>query len=384
VGKSSRLHIIQALASRGEGGRELAPLLLASGLRKRNHKASIWADPDSFLGKKASAKGFLTQPFRFYGYFRKSGIQEIVKAVRKESPDLIHLHHTRDLWAVVPALALAGWKGPLVLSKHVSSAVRKKDFLHRRLYRRIDLMMTCSEFIRRNVLETCPIEPEKVKTSFMPVDLKEFHFKAAARKKLRKDWGLEKNDIIGMVSRLTPKKGHELFLHAAAKLLAKRPNARFRVAGKYSAEEEWYYEILLALRKKLGLEKAVTYEGYISDVSGFLSAADLMVHMAEAESFGMAVVEALACKRPVIVRRGGGLAEILESTPGKVQGGLVLDTDDPQEWADTLDKVLGSKALMAKFQRETLKIASRFSLEPWVDRHLQWYQQLLDGKPPTP
>lgn len=155
---------------------------------------------------------------------------------------------------------------------------------------------------------------------------------------------------------------------------------RFRVVGKCSSSEKWYFERLLKLRKELGLEKFFVFEGYVPDVAKFLSATDLVVHAAEAESFGMAVIEAMACGRPTAVRRGGGLAEILETEPGKAQGGLVLDTDIPQQWAAALDKVLRSPALMAKFRKETRKIALRFSLEPWVDRHLQWYRQLLEGE----
>jgi len=376
----SKLRIVQVLASRGEGGRELAPLLLASGLRRKKYSTSIWADPDSFLGKKAAEEGLLTQPFRFRGYFHTGGIREIRRALEKEPPDLIHLHHTRDLWSVVPALFLSGWKGPLVLSKHVASAVKKKDFLHRRLYQRVDLMLACSDFIRLNVLETCPVTPERVMTAYMPADLKQFRFGAGARKRIRKSWGWDKNEVIGMVSRITPRKGHELFLQTAARLSAQRPKARFVVVGKCSAEEGWYRETLMTLRKSLGLEEKFIFQGYVPRPAEYLSAMDLVVHMAEAESFGMAVVEAASCRRPVIVRRGGGLAEILEGGSGKAQGGLVLDTNDPQEWASTLDRVLGSKALMAKFRGETRKIASRFSLEPWLDRHLQWYQQLLDGR----
>ncbi len=372
------------LASRGEGGRELAPLLLASGLHRKKAQASIWADPDSFLGQKAAQEGLLTQAFRFRGYCHPRGIGEIRRALEREQPDVIHLHHTQDLWAVVPALALSGWRGPLVLSKHVASAIKKKDFFHNRLYRRVDLMLSCSEFVRQNVLETCSVPPEKVLTAFMPVDTNEFRFEAGIRKKLRSSWGWDRNEVIGMVSRITPRKGLELFLKSAAKLLTQRPQTRFVVVGKGLPKENWYSEMLMTLRRSLGLEDKFIFQGYVPSVSGFLSSMDLVVHMAEAESFGMAVTEAAACQRPVIVRRGGGLAEILEDGPGKTQGGLVLDTDDPQEWAASMERVLGSKALLAKFGRETRKIASRFSLEPWVDRHLQWYHQLLDGKRPTP
>lgn len=361
---------------------ELAPLLLAPGLRKKGQQVSIWADPDSFLGRKAREAGFLTQSFRYSGHFHPGRIRETWRALNQEQPDLIHLHHTRDLWTVVPALALAGWKGPLVVSKHVASSVVKKGFFHRRLYGRVDLMLACSEYIRKNVIDTCPMAPDKVQTAFVPVDLKAFRSNTGDRRRVRKSWGWESKKIIGMVARVSPKKGQELFLRTAARLMEKIPGVRFRVAGAYSPDEQWFSSQMLDLRKKLGLEDVFVYEGMVKDVPGFLSAVDLVVHMADAESFGMAVAEALACEKPVVVRRGGGVAEILEREPGKAHGGLVLDSDDPEEWADTLAGVLKSKSSMAKFQREARKTAQRFSLEPWVDRHLQWYRQILNHKSP--
>lgn len=358
----------------------MAPLLLAQGLKEKGQQVSIWADPHSFLGKKARERGFQVQPFRFRGYLHPAGIGQIRANLRQHRPDLIHLHHTRDLWAVVPALKLEKWMGPLFLTKHVASGVLKKGFFHRWLYQRVDRLLTCSDFIRENVIATCPVAPSKVKTSYMPADLREFRFKPVIRKKNRKAWGWEKNEVIGMVSRISPGKGHELFLQMAAKLVALRPRMRFRLAGSPTADQKWYYDEMLALREKLGLRKIVVYDGYVPDVAGFLSSLDLAVHMAAEESFGMAVVEAMACGRPTVVRRGGGVAEILETKPGQAGGGLVVNGDDPEVWAQTLAGILESKALMAKFHRETRKIALRFSLEPWINRHLQWYRELLEGK----
>src|SRR5579871_3512126 len=137
---NSRLRIVQAVSSRGEGGMEWVPLMLAPGLREKDQEVSVWADPDSFLGRKTAERGFSPKPFRFSGYFHPSSIWKVRQALRKDPPDLIHLHHSRDLSTVVPALALEGWKGPLVLSKHVASSILKKDFLHRWLYRRVDLL----------------------------------------------------------------------------------------------------------------------------------------------------------------------------------------------------------------------------------------------------
>jgi D-inositol-3-phosphate glycosyltransferase len=359
---------------------ELAPLLLAQGLRNEGHQVSIWADPSTFLGKKITEGHWPFHPFHFRGYFNPRSILEIRRALSKARPDLIHLHHSRDLAAVVLALKLNGWEGPVVLTKHVASDIQKKDFIHRWLYRRLDFMLTCSTFIRENVLKTCPIPPAKVAVSYMGVDLKRFKYSSAARGKLRSSWGWDKNIVIGMVARITPRKGHELFLRIAAKLIQKDPRVRFRVAGQYSPKEKGYYRRLLALRKRLGLENVVFFDDHVEEIQDFFSAFDLVLHTAEAESFGMAVVEAMACGCPVVVRRGGGVAEVLETASDPAKGGVVMDNGDPESWAQTLSTLLRSEPLMGKLKGETRRMVSRFSLDFWVDHHLGWYRQLLEAK----
>jgi glycosyltransferase involved in cell wall biosynthesis len=362
---------------------ELAPLLLAQGLQKKGQQVSIWTDPGTFLGKKTLEGRFQVQPFHYHGYFSPRGIREIREALVKEKPDLIHLHNTRDLPVVVPALKISGWRGPLLLTKHVASNIVKKDILHRWLYRRLDYLLTCSDFIRKNVLETCPVAADKVETSYVPVDLQRFRFSRQARVKLRRSWGWEKNTIVGMVARVTPGKGHELFLRVAGKLVQKDPRVRFRLTGLHSPGEKWFFLEMLALRKKMGLEKSVILEDRVDDVPGFFSALDLVLHTAPAESFGMAVAEAMACGRPVVVRRGGGVAEILEADEGKARGGLVIDGSDPEVWADRVSGLLRSKALMGKLGRETRKMVARFSLDLWVENHLRWYRKLLGRGTPA-
>jgi len=371
------------MASAGTGGMELAPLLLAQGLRKKGHQVTIWADPGTFFGKKVLEQKFPLRTFRFRGYLNPSGIGDIRKALSMDKPDVIHLHHSRDLFSVVPALKLSGWKGPMLLTKHVESNVVKKDILHRWLYGRLDRMLACSAFIRDNILRTCPIAPEKVGISFVPVDLERFKYSPAARKKLRRSWGWEKNIVIGMVARITPGKGHDLFLNIAERLLRKDPKVRFRLAGHCDPEEDWYYQELLTLRKKLGLEKVVFFDQHIENVPEFLSAMDLVLHTAKAESFGMAVAEAMACARPVVVRRGGGVAEILEAVPGKARGGVIMENTDPEKWARTLMGLLQTKGLRAKLGGETRKMVLRFGRGLWVDKHIRWYRQLLEGKTPA-
>jgi len=58
---------------------------------------------------------------------------------------------------------------------------------------------------------------------------------------------------------------------------------------------------------------------------------------------------------------------------------MVLDTDHPGEWARDLALVLGL-TLAARLRRESRPAALRFSLDSWVELHLQWYRRLLEAK----
>ncbi|HVM32116.1 MAG TPA: glycosyltransferase family 4 protein [bacterium] len=375
------LKIAQVIASKGWGGREKVPLLFAREYLRLGHQVSLWTNPETPLGQETLAEGFPLFPYRFRSYLNPAAFFEIARALREDKPDILHVHHSRDLWFLVPMLRLKGWKGPLLLSKHVESGVSKKDPIHRFLYARVDQVLGCSTMIRENVIKTCPVDPAKVAVGYAPVDPDRFKYSEKARRSLRRAWGQEKNIVIGMVARLTPGKGQELLLKTAAILRAKHPRLRFRVAGQSSPDEKDYAEGLLRLRKQLGLEDIFEYEGYRSDVPGFLSALDLAVHAAPAESFGLAIVEAMACERAVVARRGGGVSDILENPTAKKFGGFLIDSDDPEEWARKLAPLVRSPRLLQKIGKANRKESLRFSLKALSRLNMDYYEKLLKARP---
>lgn len=302
---------------------------------------------------------------------------QVLRALSAASPDVLHLHLTKDLWPVVPALSLAPWRGPLFLTKHVGSYVVKRDPLHSWLYRRVDRLFTCSDVIRRNVIETTPVAADRVVVSYAPVDLDLFRFDPAARRRVRKAWGLQEGvPVVGMVARLSPGKGHETLLEAAAILKATHPALRFKMAGNAAPDEAAHQDALLRKRDELGLSGVFDFEGYVPDVPSFLSGIDLAVHTAKAEAFGLAAVEAMACGRPVVGRAGEGLDEIL----GGGRGGILVPSDDPARWAKALAEVLGRRSLFLKLAFQARRVSERFSLKRLARFHESAYYELLERK----
>ncbi len=375
--RRKRLRIAQAIASDAWGGRERTPLLLARGLRARGHAVSVWADPEAPAAAEACRLGIPLLPFRRKGHLNPGGILQVSRALAAFKPHVLHLHHTRDLWMAVPGLAGSGWKGPLFLTKHVGSSVVKKDILHAGLYRRVDRVFTCSRVILRNVLETTSVAPERVQVSYAPVDLDLFRFDPAARGRVRRAWGVREGRlVVGMVARLSPGKGHEILMQAAALLRATFPGVMFRMAGDASRSEAGYKARLLGMRDSLGLADGFLFDGYVPDVPAFLSGLDVVVHSAKAEAFGLAAVEAMACGRPVVGRAGEGLEEIIVDG----RGGMLVDSDDPIAWARVLRDVLGRKSVLLRMAYQARKQAARFSLERLAKFHEDAYYESLAGK----
>jgi glycosyltransferase involved in cell wall biosynthesis len=122
---------------------------------------------------------------------------------------------------------------------------------------------------------------------------------------------------VGLVATFARWKGHDVFIDAVADLAARRPVRAYIVGGPIyaTAGSQW---MLAELRERVearGLADVIGFTGHVEDVPAAIRALDVVVHAStEPEPFGMAIVEAMACGRPVLAARAGGAAEIVDGT----------------------------------------------------------------------
>jgi len=119
------------------------------------------------------------------------------------------------------------------------------------------------------------------------------------------------SQLVISIGRLERYKGHHNVIKAFPALLRRLPNARLRVLGEGPYERQ-----LRALVQKLELEPYVTIgaipPGERSRLAGVLSGAGLVVLLSEYEAHPVAVMEALALRRPVLVSDTSGLRELAQ------------------------------------------------------------------------
>jgi glycosyltransferase involved in cell wall biosynthesis len=202
------------------------------------------------------------------------------------------------------------------------------------------------------------------------------HFvRAAADPALREEFGLTPdNEVIAVVARLTPWKGHMVLLDAFRAIHRERPQARLLVVGTPAFWEESYRDELQRRAEELGCGEAVRWLGFREDIPRVLALCDLMVLPSNTEPFGIVIVEAMVAGKPVVVCDTGGPPEIVADR----ETGLVVPTWQVGPLADAMAWLLGHPAearAMGEAGRE--RAIAHFDIRVAVRRIEELYEEIM-------
>ena len=172
--------------------------------------------------------------------------------------------------------------------------------------------------------------------------------------------------VIISVGELTERKDQTTQLKAFALLVQKRP-CKFFILGKGKDEP-----MLKALCKELGIQNHVSFLGYQDNPYKYLNKADVFIHTATFEGFGMVMVEALALGKPVVAANcAGGPAEILQN--GKL--GVLVPVHDEQALAlgiqNTLEALSEPASSSAEISENRIAGVEQYTLPKSVESYLE-------------
>jgi glycosyltransferase involved in cell wall biosynthesis len=186
------------------------------------------------------------------------------------------------------------------------------------------------------------------------------------------DWPAEDNYIL-FVGRLVGQKGVEYLLRAFYYVKEKFPDTRLKIVGYGNSSAA-----LQALSVNLLLSDKVDFLGWKTgqDLVGLYQKAQVVVVPSIYEPFGMTALEALACQRPVVASRVGGLQEIIEHG---VTGFLARPKDelDLAQWIMTLLSSPSLRHDMGKAGREHV-LSNGYTWPEIAGKFMQLYAGLLD------
>lgn len=223
---------------------------------------------------------------------------------------------------------------------------------------RSDRVITCSDFMRDQVIDVFGAEPGRVEVihnGIDPEDLPEADPEMLAE--LRERFAAPDEKLVLLIGRLVYEKGFQLALEAMPRVIEEMPGTRFLVAGSGTHEEE-----LHRLAGDLGLMDHGTFLGWIGDdvLTSLYRIADLTVVPSIYEPFGLVALEAMASECPCIAADTGGLREVVP-----LEGaGLRFRASDPEDLADAAIEVLADEDLSRRMVQEGLAHIRSFD---WAD-----------------
>ena len=271
-------------------------------------------------------------------FFSIQAIWKLRCILKLEKPHLVHtwLYHAD----FVTTVAMIGMKlCPLVWSIHHANEKFDGDKkVTKWLVKLLALMSNrfpkviiyCSEYARK-VHFKLGYKPQSDIVINNGIDTKRFSPSISLRTKFREELGIEKNTfLIGMVARYSPVKGYKIFLDMASELLEKNNNIKFVMIGTNVVKTN--LELVDAM-DRLEISEYSLLLGERTDIETAMNGMDVLVCPSLAESFGLVVIEALACEVPVVCSN-------LEALLMIVGENYIVPIGEPRLFADKVNELI--------------------------------------------
>jgi glycosyltransferase involved in cell wall biosynthesis len=219
--------------------------------------------------------------------------------------------------------------------------------------RRVDAVVGVSRFTANTYVGAGGIPSSRVFAVHNAVDGTTFRpaVFGTERRSMRTRLGIPPDvPLMGCVARLSRWKDQATLLGALATVRSTIQDAHLILAG-YTADSAPdghgdYQDYLRRCIGALQLDGAVTFAGVLShrEMPTFYAALDVLVHPAIEEPFGLAIVEAMACARPVVAAGSGGVPEIVRDGID----GLLVPPGDAVSMAEAIVTILRDQSLASR------------------------------------
>ncbi len=351
------------------GGGERIVLRLAALLPKYGYRASILTfsiHPESVVLQSPPCPIYLLPLQRTYDSSALRAALELRRFLKQERIQIVQtFFESSDLWAGFVTKTLSDAK--LIWSRRDMGILR--DFKHHVAYRLMsripDRVFAVSEEVRQHCVAVDRIKPSLVETIYNGIDVAEWDSASTPAK-------LPGTSVVATLGNIRRVKGHDVFIRAAASIVAQFPQVSFNIAG--DVLEPDYFEELQTLIRDLNLSGHFHFVGGVANLREYLSTADIFVLPSRSEGFSNAIVEAMAASLPVIATNVGGNAEAV--TDGV--SGFIVPSEDPAALAAAIARMLSDPSKAQAMGTAGKKLASeKFTTDVMMHQITLAYTSLL-------
>ncbi|MBX3049181.1 MAG: glycosyltransferase [Anaerolineales bacterium] len=304
--------------------------------------------------------------------------------------DVIHAHYWMS--GLVGAQLKAAWGVPMALMFHTLGLVKNRITAlgeresdarirgERRALAAADQVVAATPAEQAELQWLYEVRSAQIGVIPPGVDLQHFQpmDKAAARRRLS---AAQDEALLLFVGRIEALKGIDTLIRAAHLLAAEGPACTYFRVWIVGGDVEEDLELmgsemsrLRSLARELGVQDQIEFLGSRSqeDLPSYYAAADVVVMPSYSESFGMVALEAMACGRPVVASRVGGLAYLVHDGIT----GFHVREGHSMELASRLAELLNEPPLLARLGQAARREAEDYSWQAMAQRIEELYRRM--------
>jgi len=245
-----------------------------------------------------------------------------------------------------------------------------------RTIKHADHFISVSEALKNEIVKTYSIDSKKISIIPNGVDLNIFKPK---KLNLRKKYGFKKQKIIMMVGRFSKEKGIETLINTIPFILEKDKNIMFFLV----LPEKRDYEVKTYVGLREEMKRLITkYKNKIKLISkpvsqkilsNLYNMADLYIQPSFYESFGITILEAMACGKAVVASDCGGIPEIVFNN----YNGLLVNVGDVKQLTKNVFKILNNPEFRRKMEKNSIKSAQKYDWKFIGKQTLELYEKII-------
>ena len=328
------MKILFAINSIDKGGAETHLVKLISGLLEKKINVSIFytkKDNEFFkkkletlnvkiFKKKENINLNVVNFFLDFLYLRKLILQL--------NPNIIHVHLPYMELLTFLVLKTLKKKYKFIITKHVDSSLfdgsnRQQEsfigsFIGNLIYSRAKKIIAISQAVKKYVIDNYNnINVKNIAVIRYGIEYKILSSYTKTLNIFKKKYNLQGYYVLGVAARLVRQKSIDFLIKSFSEYNKKfNPKSKLLIAGKGPLKKE-----LEELVASLNLKKSVKFLGFQSDIDTFYRSIDVFCLTSSYEGLGLAILEAVAFKKPIITSNCSAMPEIIKHN----KNGLLVD-----------------------------------------------------------
>lgn len=343
---------------------------LARGLSRRGHRVAIVSRPKDDVPIRAREEEIDFFPLPLKHEFDVSSARRLAALVDERAADVIHVHKGIAHSVALFSTLFSKRRPVLVVNRGVSFPL--DPFNRIKYHVRMDAVVTVCEDIRKVIVASGRLPPEKVNVVYAGVDLSVFDPERTDGRKIRREWGVAEDETLLVQVGAREWKGWRDLVSATALLAVESPKLKTAIVA---CEDDEKKKDVLSFAKAQGVEDRILPIGFRSDMPDVLAAADFVADLSY-EGLGITgtLREAMALRKPVLASAAGGNPELVVDG----ESGVLVPPRDPPAMAASLRRLLLEPELAARLGRAgRARVEEGFSSEVRLDRIEALYLRLI-------